>query len=264
MIDTFMIEDVINEFTWSFSRLNSFYTCPRMWYIQYILKHEDKGNFFSDYGTHFHKMMELYDKGKLELFELTDYYTDNFNTAVCHDAPPNKYVNLRDSYYEKGLKYLQSFDGHPTETIGVEMKIEYDVDLGDRPIHLIGYIDRLSKDENGIIMTDYKSKSKFTSKKEKEHYLLQLYLYSVGVFKEYGEYPYKLQFDMFKECIIVEELFQRSKMENALQWVRDTIATILSEKEFPRQCDDIDNNFFCRNLCGYHTKCVDMMLEENK
>lgn len=252
------ISEKIKEFTWSFSRLNSFYTCKRMWYIQYILRIKGEGNFFSDYGTFFHKMMEAYDKGELQLYELLDYYSDNFKANVCHKAPPNKYVSLYDTYYQKGIDYLMTFDGHDDETVAVEKQINVTFPFNGDEIKVVGYIDRLSKDKNGLIITDYKSKGKFTNKSEKEHYLLQLYLYSIGAFDLYGEYPYLLNFDMFRAGVVVSEKFDKKKIDIVENWIFDTIRSIINEKDFCRKTDNIRKDFFCQHLCSCKDQCVKM------
>ena len=83
-----MYIDILDNMNWSFSRLNSFYSCKRNWYYNYIMKKESSDNFFSQYGTFAHKIFEYYNKGKMELFEMSKYYSDNFNNEITMDAPP--------------------------------------------------------------------------------------------------------------------------------------------------------------------------------
>ena len=60
--------------TWSFSRVNSYNTCPYAWYLNYIEKNRDEGSAFSEVGTLIHEILEKYAKGELSLFEISDYY----------------------------------------------------------------------------------------------------------------------------------------------------------------------------------------------
>ena len=158
---------------WSYSRLNSFHTCKWMFYVTYILKHKGENNAFAEWGTFSHSIMEKYDKNELSEWELVDYYINNYNENVISDFPPNKYVILSDSYYKSGLEYLSNFEGHKNELISAEERIDFVIEHNDKKIDFVGIIDRLSKDQNGLVIEDYKSK-KFKNKREVDEYFKQL------------------------------------------------------------------------------------------
>ena len=109
----------IDNMVWSFSRLNSFHTCKWMWYLSYMLndkEREENGifqedKFFSLYGTFAHHIFEKYNKGELELWELYDYCNDNYELEIPVDAPPNKYVDIYNSYKDKLLSYFKKYNG---------------------------------------------------------------------------------------------------------------------------------------------------------
>lgn len=248
--------------TWSFSRINSFNNCKLAWYINYLSDEDivEETNFFSEFGLFIHKIMEKYNKDELEIFELEDYYNKNYLDNIVHTPPSNKYIDLGDLYYQNGKDFLLSFNGYKDKTIGAEMGIKFRIPYISHQPEFIGYIDRLSRDENGIIITDYKSKSKFNSKKEKEHYLLQLYLYSYGIYNTYKEYPYKLRFDMFRSQIVIEELFNKNKMYHALDWVSESINSIYKEKQFLPRTENTEKDFFCTYLCAFRTRCYNFKL----
>ena len=100
----------MDTMTWSFSRLNSYYNCAYEWYLHYLECSKSENGFFGEYGSLIHKILEKYIKGELSLFDLNQYYEENFNESVPHDAPPNKYVDIRQSYYDKGIEYLNNID----------------------------------------------------------------------------------------------------------------------------------------------------------
>ncbi len=56
---------------------------------------KSENGFFGEYGSLIHKILEKYEKGELSLFELNDYYEEHFSDGVPHDAPPNKYVDIK-------------------------------------------------------------------------------------------------------------------------------------------------------------------------
>ena len=186
---------LLDTMQWSFSRLNSYYQCPYEWRLHYVECNKSENGFFGEYGSLIHKILEKYEKGELSLFELNEYYEEHFNKDVPHDAPPNKYVNIRQSYYDKGVDYFNNIDLdlERYEVLGVELKVEFKINGKD----FVGYIDLLVQDkENGeIIIIDHKSasikilKNGKISKSDQQHFLefkRQLYLYSIPIIEKYG------------------------------------------------------------------------------
>ena len=55
---------VIEDMTWSYSRLKAFEDCPYKWYLRYIRFPKAKGvdQFFADYGTFIHELIREEDK----------------------------------------------------------------------------------------------------------------------------------------------------------------------------------------------------------
>ena len=70
-------EKIIDEtFRWSFSQLETFETCPRQFYLQYMLDPpiEQDQNAFAEYGTFCHSLLESWAKGEVEKSQLADLY----------------------------------------------------------------------------------------------------------------------------------------------------------------------------------------------
>lgn len=242
----------IDNFVWSFSRINSFINgCKYAWKLQYLDGIPSENNFFGEYGSYMHSILEKYSKNELLIFELSDYYKQHYHEMIIHSAPPNDYVDLDKKYFQKGLEYLNSFDGFDkfgNIILGVEKEVKFKIDNYD----FIGYIDLLIKNNNNdIIMIDHKSKSAFKSKKELSEYLRQLYIYSIPVEQEYGKLPKKLIFNMFREGIIVEKEFNIKDYQEAKTWAIQSIEKIKQETEFKPKIDD----FFCSHICGYRHQC---------
>ena len=257
IIDKDILKDILDEMVWSFSRLNSFHTCKRMFYKRYVLEDESENNFFAQYGSFVHKILEMYSKQEIELFDMIPYYKENFDKYITIDAPPNNYVDLRESYYNKGLRYLEGFDGFDDEAVGTEEEINLELELSNMTIKFIGYIDRLSKDNEGNYkVLDHKSKSAFKNDTELKEYLRQLYLYSLYVKQMYDKYPTKLEFNMFKENNVVTSEFNEDALKESIQWVEDTIHAIYEEEEFLPKTDNPKVDFFCRYICGYKGTCL--------
>lgn len=268
-------EFIIDDMNWSFSRLQSYRTCPYSWYLQYIKKAKGKQNAFAEYGTLVHETLEKYSKGELLDFMLADYYKENFDKVITYNFPPNKYVDLRQSYFEKGINYLENFQGFNTykEILGVEKEVKFNIGK----YKFIGYIDLLVKDENdNLQVIDHKSHNlkprsnrKKTTKGDEELncFLRQLYLYSVPLKPEYNKYPAYLNFNVFRQGLWIHEEFKEEKLEEAKKWAIDTIEEIKNAETFPAYYDDFFCNQLCnfRNICGYkYAKNKDKINKKHK
>jgi hypothetical protein len=211
-------------------------------------------NFYAEYGKAIHSVLEKYAKGEISLFEISQAYEEEFLNTVVHDAPPNKYVDIKQSYYDKGLEYFDNIDLDldQFEILGVEKEVRFKIADKD----FIGYIDLLLKEKSTgkIIICDHKSASiKFlkngsVSKTDQDHvreFIRQLCLYSVSVIEEYGRVD-ELWWNLFKERKWLKIPFKQEDYDEAIQWAIDTIELIENEKEYP--CNP--NYYFCWNLCS--------------
>ena len=251
IVDKFIKDDIVDDMVWSFSRLSSFKKCKRMWYLTYIKKVPLRSNFFSEYGTFAHLIFEKYNKGEMELFDILPFIEYNYNSSIITPAPPNAYVDLGESYYNKLYSYFEKFNGYEDETIGVEKEISFTLNFNGVEKPFTGYIDRLSKTKKGYKITDYKSKGKFKNKDELEEYLIQPYLYSQAVKNEFKVYPKELEFDMFKENTVVTKNFELKKFNASKKWALNLMQEIYDEIEFPCNYSE----FFCKYICSCSEHC---------
>lgn len=261
---------IISMMLWSYSRLNSFYTCPYEWHKIYIEGVKQAESAQAQFGTFFHSILEKYAKGELDIFELCQYYEDHFDEEITCDFPPNKYVDMRQKYYEEGLDYLANINLNldDYEVLGVERKVSFEIG----GYNMVGFIDLLLRDKQSgeIIILDHKSakigvlKKGGIAKKDKAHFesfKKQLYLYAKPVLEEYGIVD-KLRWNLFRDQRFIEIPFDRKEYEEALAWALDTIKRIETETEWginEEMIDAINNEkyppFFCVNLCGYKYEC---------
>lgn len=245
---------IIDQFIWSFSRLNSFDNCPYEWECKYIECENGDSNFFSEFGTCVHSVLEKYAKGEISIFEISQAYENQFAETVVHDAPPNKYVDLKQSYYEKGLDYFDNIDldldGY--EILGVEKEVRFKIADKD----FIGYIDLLLREKSSgkIVVVDHKSasmkilKNGNVSKSDQEHFrefIRQLCLYAIPIIEEYGHVD-ELWWNLFKERKWLKIPFKQEDQDEAVQWAKDTIKLIEQETEFPCNPDF----YYCWYLCS--------------
>lgn len=241
---------VLDSFTWSFSRINAYVVCPQSFYLQYIKCVDTENGFFGEWGSFGHLVLEKYFNKELEFFDLSKEYEKEYYNNVKHKAPPNAFVDLNQKYYNAGKEYFDNF-WNPFEyckILGVEQEIH--IKIGK--YNFVGYIDLILEDNNGnIIIVDHKSKKMFTTKKEKQEYLRQLYLYSIYIYEKYNRHPSKLIFNMFRENEIIEEIFDIKAFEEAKKWALDTIQNIYDDVEFKVN----KKEFFCNYICSVNSQC---------
>lgn len=235
--------------SYSFSKLSTFEQCKYQYYLNYIEKRKGEPNAFSQYGTFIHSILERHGKGELGAWELLDEYVDNYWKEVTYPFPYNKYADLSKSYYNDGYLFLQSFDGLDDLDI-LEVETRFKEPLDD--FFYTGVIDITYRDtEGGIVIRDWKSKSKFANKKEQAKYANQPLSYGLHIMRKYKEEPKALQFFMFRRQNIVEIPFNQQEYENAVGWIRNTVKEIRECEEFVAS----PNEFFCSNLCNFRNTC---------
>ena len=260
------LDFLLDTMTWSFSRLNSFYNCPYEWKLRYIDCNKSENGFFGEYGSLIHKILEKYEKGELSLFELNDYYKEHFSENVPHDAPPNKYVDIKQSYYEKGLDYFNNIDLDldKYEVLGVEKEVRFQIAGKD----FVGYIDLLLKEkETGrIIILDHKSasikilKNGKVSKSDQEHvreFIRQLCLYAIPIIEEYGHVD-ELWWNLFKDKNWLKMPFNKEDYDEAIKWAEDTLKLIETEKEW---LPNNSSSYYCNYLCGQRNNACEYKIK---
>ena len=125
---------IIDGMTWSFSRIEAFHQCPYAWKIKYIDCERGDDNAYGQYGKVCHEILERYFAYELEEKEMVDEFIWKFGIDITEPFPYNKFSDLRQTYYEKGLHYFETFKEEDItfdtfdEIVGVEMKVEFEID----------------------------------------------------------------------------------------------------------------------------------------
>ena len=243
---------IINEMVWSYSRIGKFETCPYQFLLSYIFGVEKKRLFFSDYGSFIHSIIEKYFNKDLKKRELSTYYLSEFQRNVVGKAPN---ISIFENYFQQGLSYLNNFDFPYSNVIAVEKKFHFRI--GKRKF--IGIVDAIA-DDNGIIIIDNKSRSlkPYSNRKkptlsdmELDNYFKQLYLYSVGIKKEYKSLPKALGFNCFRTQTSIIEPFDNDRYIKTKKWATNTIDTIINNTDWSPKI----NYFICNNLCDVCHHC---------
>ena len=253
---------MLDEMTWSFSRLTTYERCPYAFYLQYIKKINQTQNAFSEYGTFCHNLLEKYFNNKLMVFELLGEYEDKFTQYILHDFPPNRYVDLEESYFEQGKEYFSNFDGLPKfKALEVEKKVRFRIDKYE----FVGYIDLVAEDKTGKLhVIDHKSKElsqprksnweKVETRRKSElyKYIRQLYIYCIPIIEQEGRVPNYLHFNSFRKGKWVKIPFDKNDYEESKQWALNIIKSIYNDKDMR---GIYGNDWFCNVLCGVKEFC---------
>jgi len=249
---------IISLMEWSHSRINLYRTCPYAWFSQYIIREDNFSNFFSEYGTFIHDLLAQFYKNEITRDEMVMLYITQFKTEVASRVRAKTFDSMREKYYDAGLDYIQTFEPFKfSKILGVEKKVRFKIS----EYLFTGFIDLCGEHENGDIeIIDHKSaeikprsKKKEPTKTDEEldEKFIQLYLYSIAIFDEYGKYPKYLTFNSFRNGKIIREEFDAEKLEMAKDWAIRTIKRIEKDKSWNPNIDF----YFCKNLCNSRNTC---------
>ena len=248
---------IISTMRWSYSRLNNYYSgCPYEFKRHYIDCEPSKQGFYGAGGGFTHETIEKYATRQLDVWDLPTYFEEHFAEEVPYDAPPNKYKDLKQDWFDSVLDYFNNIDLpiDDYEIVGVEKRVDFDV--GGYPF--IGFIDLLLRDpvDGKLILCDHKTsvikrlKSGAISKSDQEHFLgfkRQQYLYTKAILEEYGSDSVKeLWWNMVRQRDWIKIPFNQDEYEEAQTWALNTIHRIEQETEWLPN----PQPFYCRYLCG--------------
>lgn len=247
---------------WSFSRLSCYERCPYNFYLDYIKKVDKGQNAFAQYGTFMHDLLERYARGEILIFEILDEYEEKFMQNVTHDFPPNKHVDLAQTYFEGGYEYLKSFDGFSKyKIIEAERKLNFKIDK----YPVVGYIDLIVENKNGEIeIVDHKSKDLSKPQKKKwedidtrrktefYQYLRQLYIYCIPLIEQDNIIPKYLNFNCFRKSKWLQVPFDMGDYKESKEWALNIIKDIYADEKMN---NTYNQDFFCNFICSVSAYC---------
>ena len=246
---------LIDDMVWSFTRVDSFGSCPHRWYLRYIRKCKKIDKFYASFGSFMHKLIEQYYNGELTKPEMLTTFLKDFKKEVRGFRPKDSTVK---KFIDGAVSYLSNFEPFPYKMIAVEKKVEFEID-GKK---FVGYIDFLGEDETDgeLAIVDNKSrdlkprsgrKNPTVKDKELDEILRQLYLYCVPIEAEYGKLPKELCINCFKTGVFIVEPFDMEAYEETKRWAVEQVRKIRIEGDF-----DPNPDFFqCFWICGVSNNC---------
>lgn len=219
--------------------------------MKYISDEQDEPQFYSSYGTFMHRLIERFLKGEAARDELVIEFLTEFHSEVLGERPAQSTVQ---KYIQQGVTYLRTMEPFPFNTLAVEKEIFFEID----GIPFVGIVDYVGERDGKIYIVDNKSrdlkprgKKRTRKDDELDEMLGQLYLYSAGIFQEYGRYPDYLCFNCYRTGEFITEPFQEKVFIETLISAKKCVREIEAEEEFAPRLD----YFSCRNICGVRHEC---------
>lgn len=244
---------LIEDMTWSYSRIKCFEDCPYRFYLKYISGCKEAPQFYASYGSFMHKLIEEFYKGIITKEEMLTKFLFGFQENVIGRRPQQSTV---EKYIQLGIEYLKGFTPFPYNMVAVEKKVEFE--LGGKKF--IGFIDYLGEKDGEYYIVDNKSrelkprsgrKKPTVKDQELDEMLKQLYLYAAAIKQEYGKFPNALCFNCFKNRVFIEEPFSEKTFSETIEWFLKTIDDIADENDFLPYLDF----FSCNYICGVNNEC---------
>ena len=248
---------LLNDMTWSFSRLHAWEQCPYAFYLKYIEQRDGESNYYAANGKCMHEVFEAILTNQIPLDECTQCYADKYD-LICETTKQS----TMDSTYEKCIDYLCTIDGidlEKYEILGVELKLDFNIGK----YKFVGYADLVVKNKKSgeIILVDHKQATHFMKKdgtplkNQLENFLAyrhQMYIYCKGLKDCFGIDVNKIIWHHFKdngELTIIP--FEADEYEETLQWAVNTIEKIKKDKKFLNKRSYV----LCSSLCDYRNDC---------
>ena len=152
---------VIDDMVWSYSRLETFNTCPYKFFLKYISEEEDKPQFYTSYGSFIHKLIEQYYNDEISKDNLWVEFVTKFKDSVKGEIPSEEIVK---KYIQLGVDYFKNFQPFDFKPIAVEEMIEFKID----DINFIGFVDFVGEKDGEFYIVDNKSRDLKQRRKRKK------------------------------------------------------------------------------------------------
>lgn len=252
---------------WSWSRLGCFHNSMYEYYLHYI-KHEKEDRADSIYvitGGLSHDILERFYNNEIKYDDMIDYFTDGWVTAYDigelkfdrTDAEKNK--KLADKYYKNLVHFFKNHNVMNNPLMEMFVKIKIDKNL------LIGYIDAITKDDDGYInVIDFKTSSIYKGKNllDKSG---QLCLYCLGLMQQ-GVPLKKLRasFNFLKYCNITYQQANGAIKEKTVERIKIGESIQANLKMWLKKLgyDDNDIKYYCDLVIQHNS--IDVLPDDVK
>lgn len=244
----------LDNMTFSYSSVNLFHTCPYAFKLTYIDTEDKVQNFFAEYGTLMHHVIESYWRGNIEKDELVMAFNDAYNIFVVTPPPPFP-DGMEERYYNDAIKFLQEFPYEREEYSVIIIEGKFDLEYKGIKITVRPDLILREKSTNQVILLDFKTSKPVKGKKWDEakmaDYKRQTLLYAHFFQQATGITVNKITLLFVRLQKEYDVEITETSIAEVLTWLENTIQVIKWEEDFEPHID----NYFCANLCGVRNAC---------
>jgi len=255
-----LYESELDAITFSFSALHGYEECPYQFYLNKIEKEKGIDNGYAQSGSYGHELFEQIFTRKITPQEALDECVEEFENHITEYMSDSTLQKKKDALCE----YLANLDiddfFNKYKVLGVEKRFRWKID----DIKMIGFADLIlqRKADSKVILVDHKSATHFMQADGKtplrnqlssfETYKKQMYLYADAMDKTMGIKPDLIVWNHFldggKKSIIE---FNKDDMNKSIEWAKEIVKRIYSDKEFNAQ----KTYMMCNVLCNFREMC---------
>lgn len=236
----------MNKGEFSASRINTYKTCPRLFYYQYEERAEEPRHVLTLMGSALHKAIEyFYTDGKdpqatfnREFFNQVSYAQGTLLGIKGKDSPVQVAV--------LGRSIIEAMDWS-LKPVALEQSFSLPFPNKENPVCTMrGIIDMIIGDD--VIIDHKSSKVKPSKKKLAENYQFSIYAWA------YREMYGKLPSVVYWHHLRTQELIEAdvlTDLDARIEQITEDVKTIIADEQY----DKIEKNGFCTNVCHFHDRC---------
>lgn len=255
-------EFILANKKFSFSAITTYEHCPYAYKLLYIDDIEDRiDNFYGEYGRLVHNCLEEYFKKNIDIYEMRNYFENNYNKMVV-SCLPDYPRNIDKKYYKQALDFFSnfSFDWDIYDVVVVENTLRFDL-FGYKFTGRPDLILRNKKEKENILLDFKTSKPFYTNRRTGKEviktdrinkYKKQLYLYTYGYKQAHDEEINKMQIWFTRPSRKMTFLWNYEEEKEALLWAENLLHQIWKEETFPYNNKE---KYFCDFLCSARNVC---------
>ncbi len=236
----------------SFSRIDTYGTCPRMFRYRYIDRLPGKPAPALSFGTSIHEALERFYDRKLPEEptedELVGFLYDAWDSSGFREVDRDEQAR----WYRQGQQVLRRYHRRVTGAYQLPVATEAWFELPFDTAVVVGSIDRVDDDDGELRVVDYKT-NKRVKDRDRVKRSLQLSIYALACEHLYGQLPATVALDFVvagREIVVdVAEL----DLDAARTAIRETAAAVQAEAFEPtpmRLCDWCDYQPACPAWAG--------------
>lgn len=231
----------------SFSRIDTYRTCPRMFRYRYVDRLPGKPAPALSFGTSIHEALERFYDRKLpeepSEDELVGFLYDAWDTSGFRDVDRGEQTR----WYRQGQDVLRRYHRRVTGSYRLPVATEAWFELPFDDAVVVGSIDRVDDDDGVLRVVDYKT-NKRVKDRDRVKQSLQLSIYALACQHLYGELPATVSLDFVvagREIVVDVEELDLDAARQAIAETAQAVKDALYEPTPMRLCDWCDFRAVC-------------------